>query len=262
MTRTRAPFDDIDTADVLGLGIHLRASTFDKTIARYGSPGVLWPAVTCPCANPAEGSRDPTCPNCAGQGVLYPPERWQRTRALDTQRNATVQLIAAGQLPEGSIRITFPTAVIPSKGDLWLPDLEEHVVDEVLSVRQPIPRERLSMWEKTTDTEPAVDIPARARLKYPKVLAVEVVTWRDPVTKAICYASEGDYTIAPNGDWTWLRGGPGPGASWSVRYRAPAAYRLHTELPRYRAEGGKRMPHACTGRRLDRIGDDHLPEAA
>lgn len=263
-TRSRGLLDDVNVLRLYGGVIHLNPDELDLQLQLHGSTGTYWSGITCPCVHASERQPDPTCAHCRGQGYLYPPQNAQRMIVLDVQRSSTERLIASGSLPSGTVQLTFPSSVIPAWGDLWMPDGEEHVVEEVLSIRAPLPRHEVSMYRASSDSRPVPMNAPAPRLLYPHLREVEMVTYLERATDGtsrVCYAPPTEYHIDDEGRFTWRDGaGPPVGQVWTIRYRAPAAFRLFNVAPRYRTEADQRMPHAVTARRLDRVSpNDFVP---
>lgn len=238
-------------------GVHLDPAEFDVILAEHGTSGEWRRAIVCPCFRPDTGTARIDCPHCGGRRYTYPEHLREPMIVLDTQRRTTFKRIAAGELADGTVHLTFPSHVIPSTGDMWLPDGEEHVVTETF-VRDGTRRvERAHLLPSRTyvpDHRPVEGGGARVeRLLYERPCCVEAVTWE--VGAELRYGTAGfDFTVDADGSWRWAAGrGPEPGHAWTVRYRAPAAYMLGTEGASYRTEGDSAMPRLVTARRLDKV---------
>ena len=262
MARTPGMMGWFNTAVMNGVGVHLNADEFDTQIELHGSTGTHCAGITCPCMRNHERTPDAMCAHCRGQGYLYPEQTRTRTIALDTSRSATAKLVAAGKMLDGSVQLTFRAGIVPAWGDLWLPDGEEHVVEEVLVQRTDPVRTDAGIWRVTSDSRPVAGDMPKPRLLYPHFRSIDLVTWLErgiDGTTTVKYPPASEYSVDADGRWTWRPGaGPPPGQVWTVRYRAPAAYRVFQVAPRYRTEADQRMPHAVTARRLDRVGADDL----
>lgn len=255
--RSRGVLDSVNVAQMAGL--HLSAAELDLAIVTHGSSGELRRHVHCPCLRIDTRSAAIDCEHCRGTGRLYPPAMRQPLIVLDLQRNATLKLVAAGRVPSGTVQLTFPSGVVPGDGDMWLPDEEVHVVEEVLyregssRVTDAILRDRRISPDQV---KPALGA-RRERLLYPTPCCVEHVAYVDDEGKLI-QANGAEYHVDGEGYWTWRVGGPSPGRAWSVRYRAPAAYLVHTSAPVYRVEADEPMPHRVIAQRLDRLSHQDL----
>jgi hypothetical protein len=256
--RTRSVLDSVNVAGIMGA--HLSAAEFDYLIVQHGNSGEFRRAQACPCVRLETRTADVSCSACKGLGRYYPDEMREPLIVLDVQRNETRRLAAAGQLPSGTISLTFPSEIVPGFGDLWLPDEEEHVVTETLWSQGTM---------RATDDALRIDrvgqdqikpslLPRKERLLYPSICCVENVAYKAE-SGDILTASEHQYHIDTDGRWTWRAGcGPSPGRAWTVRYRAPAAYMVHTSSPVYRSEADERMPHKCNAQALNRISAEDL----
>lgn len=252
--RSRTPFDDVDVERVLGLGIFLQARVFDRKIVRYGNSGEYRKHVRCPCVRDGSRTGRIDCAHCFGTGRLWPERLRIRTNALDTGRQATLQQITAGTWAEGTIQITFPSAIEPAMGDQWLPDGEEMTVEETFQRdgAAQVDGNEIRDWI-TLDAVELPQVHGVTRLTYERPCCFEAVLYTDPDTGALREAQPYQYAIDGNRVWTWRAGGPRPGDSFVVRYRAPTVYQIHTAVPRYRAQANERMPYVCTAVRVDKL---------
>ena len=189
--------------------------------------------------------------------MLWPAELREPVIFLDTQRRATARLSATGSLPHGTIQVTFPTGIIPSMGDLILPDNEEHVITETLYQEgaHRVSDEQLRRFRipHPDQARRPAGPPRKERLIYSDPCCIEHVAYRD-ASGRLCRASPNEYSIGPDGTWTWTEGaGPEPGTAWVVRYRAPATYRVWTSSPVSRSEADEQQPQMVTASRLDLV---------
>lgn len=251
----------MDAVNVASLmGTHLSAGEFDLLIVQHGSSGQFQRAMPCPCVRLETRMPDVSCKTCRGLGRYYPEDMREPMIALDVNRSETRRLAALGHLPSGTIQLTFPTGIIPSFGDLWLPDEEEHVVTETLWLHGSMQATERALRPDRVgqdQTKPSLQ-PRRERLLYASICCVESVAYKGRDGK-VKIANEQDYHIDAEGRWTWRDGrGPAPGSAWTVRYRAPATYAIHTSEPVYRTEADERMPHKCQAQALYRLSHEDL----
>jgi len=244
-------------------GIHFNPEEYTSLILNHGSGAEYRRSVTCPCARIETRQAAMGCKFCRGLGLLYPEDLRGPTIVLDSSRSATNKWAAAGVLPSGTIQVSFPIGVIPAIGDMLLPDEEVHVVEETLwrddrAVDGNVVRlDRARMVPGRDDP-----VPQRAaveRLLYPDTTEIERVTYIDEARDAMVAARPADYRVAADGTFTWAAGrGPEPGKAYTVRYRAPAAYIVHSSAPVFRQEASTGMPYKATLGRLDRLSADDL----
>jgi hypothetical protein len=255
--RTRGVLDGVNAAELPG--VHLSAAEFDILIVSEGTSGELRRAVICPCVRIDIRTPDVSCSVCHGMGRTYPASMREPLIWLDSERSTTTKLASIGQIPDGTIRVTFPSGVVPAFGDMLLPDGEIHVVTETL-FRDGSRRTHdvdLRPYRPSADQVKPAQNPRAERLLYHDPCCIEFVAYRRD--GQLCEANSSEYTIDADGRWTW-RGDAGPeiGHAWTVRYRAPAIYLVHTSAPRYRSSADARMPHLVTARRLDIVSSEDL----
>ena len=257
MRRSRGIFDDVNVIFREGVGIRLNPAEFDELILQHGNEGEFRKHVACPCRRDGRSAPRIDCADCYGSGRLYPPELRVRTMAYDHSRTQRQQALHAGLIPDGSVQITFLTALEPAMGDQWYPDHEEHTIEEMFqreggAATTPTV---VGLWD-SLDSQPYVPPTGPPRLRYERPCCFEAVAYRDPDTERVVLAQPYQYHVDEDRVWHWRSGGPRAGDYWTTRYRAPAAYQIHLEQPRYRSEAGRRLPYAVTALRLDRLSVD------
>jgi hypothetical protein len=151
--------------------------------------------------------------------------------------------------------------MIPAMGDMVLPCGDVHVVQETLfrDGSRRVTDSLLRDARRAPDHLPAPQRPRLERLLYPGVTCVEMVSYLNEAGDLVL-ATESQYALDSDSRWTWRDGfGPAPGAAWTVRYRAPAAYVVYTSAPMFRHEGGgSPMPYRVQAQRLDRASAEDL----
>lgn len=268
--------------DVIGWGtnigdfaeFHHEPAELLALIEMHGTGCELKVAVQCPCRRIETGAPRGPCPHCKGMGWAYPSS--EPMMALLHSRAPRVADNAPGWEYMGSIRAVFPLPYIPARGDQIRPDCEEHVVQETLvrarhevdarAVRaRPVDHQAGPRRYDASDVNvvvlavPTVD----DVLLYDSVTAIESVHWITPRPGA---ADERLVAGRPGVDFDLVGGrlrwhpgrGPEAGESYSVRYRAPAAYVVLDQAPVLRSEGGVAFPYAATLMRLDRLAQQDL----
>lgn len=232
--------------------LHVNQDELEDVILEHGQGAELRRAVRCPCARPETGQPSVSCLGCRGLGYFYPESMREPVVVLLHSRNPKREDQAAGSRVRGDAQATFTLGVIPAAGDLVLPEAEVHTVHQLLQraynpVRPETLRDRLDDGVTLPDLGPAED-----RLVYPSVAMIEAVAWK-PSTGVPVVGREGtDFDLTDGNRITWRPGrGPEGGASFSVRYRAPAVYVVEYDPSAYRAEAGTRYPYKATVHRLD-----------
>ena len=227
---------------------------FEGLLNARGVGCVLRKAIRCPCLRVETGQPRAGCPVCGGVGFAYPLELEEPIVALVLNRSPRRSQMPVGQEVTGTCAITFPVGVIPSQGDMILPDNEEHAVQQVLrrSIAQVDPqvvRDR----QTAPDQRAPVVAPTTERLLYPDVIRIEHLFWIDE-SGQLKRGEEGrDFTRRANIIEFRPERGPAPGKAFTVRYRAPAAYVVSPGEPVART-GEVGFPYRCDGQRLDRWG--------
>lgn len=259
MSRGRGVFDVVNAADLAG--VQFSAAEFDSLIATHGNSGELRRSVSCPCRRIDTRMPDVSCDHCHGLGWIYPPTLREPMIWLDTQRSAQAKIEGAGDLVDGTAQFTFPSGVVPARGDMMIPDGEEHVVTEYLyrDGTRRTPDALLRPYRSSADQVKPAQVGRRERLLYPVPCCVEFVAYIRPSDRGLAQANPTEYQIDNDGRWTWRgEAGPEPGEAWTVRYRAPAVYVIGKALPRFRHQHDQRMPHMVTAKRLDIVSSEDL----
>lgn len=261
-TRARTRTGSLDELGAL-TSTHLQVEEYDALIQEHGNAVEYRRSVMCPCVRIDTRTPEARCPECKGLGYMYPEHLREDIIVLDTQRNATLKLVAAGKMTAGTVQLTFPSGFIPAMGDMVLPTGEEHVVQEQLWVESALRLEPSPMREfrVSADHVPVAQVQRKERLLYPRPCCIESVAYFRGIGAAreLVHANESDYHVDIDGRWTWLgSSGPEAGHAWSVRYRAPAVYVVHTSAPTYRSEAGASMPYRVVAHRLDKVSHEDL----
>lgn len=240
--------------------LRLPPEQLDDLIETHGIGAILRRSILCPCVRSDTKSPRSGCTICRGIGFAYPPDLEEPVIVFVLSRNARQRALTAGRHYDGTAEVTFPSGIIPARGDMLLPDGEVHTVNEVLH-RQNLEIDVRAMRRQVTDPDaqvPMIPVPSE-RLLYPDVASIEYVTWYDrsrPEGEQLVTAVEGDDYTVDGPRITWLEGhGPGVAGGYSVRYRAPAAYLIADAAPVHRSESTKPIPHKATVSRLDRWGE-------
>lgn len=240
-------------------GLHFDPFEMNDLVEKHGIGAELRQAVLCPCIRPETGHARASCPDCRGLRWLHPEALRQSVIVLLSSRNLQRQALAAGHMLTGTAQVTFPIGIVPGEGDLLLPEGEEHVVSEILYRAQlDASPSRVRALTTASDEQPPNLTPRRERLLYPDIVRVEhVVYWTDsaPAGRATPATRDHDWRLGADGAIEWVAGrGPAPGAGYSVRYVAPAAYMLFPAEPKFRSENGQTMLYSVLAQRLDRWG--------
>lgn len=234
-------------------------------IERHGVSGELRRSMICPCVRSETGRARLDCPSCLGLGRLYPAHAREPLCVLLLNRNPMGSDAEPGAMVRVDATMTLPLPIVPGRGDMFVPDREQHVVDEVFHAgRLDADAEVLAEEELTGISLESQGSQSRSfTLRYPAdvtgcPLVVEHVSWWDGQQARM--GTEGE-------DW-WLDGrelvfAPGAGPSQgeahvSVRYRAPAAYVVEHNPAFYRAGSGVTVPFRCGVSRLDKMGKRDL----
>lgn len=216
-------------------------------------------SIRCPCQRIETRQARAGCPVCGGLGYAYPVELEEPIMALVLNRSPRRTQQAAGQEVVGTVTVTFPIGLLPSQGDMLLPDGEAHAVQQVLrrsvaQVDSNVVRER----QTAPDQRAPVIRATTERLLYPDVIAIEQLYWLDEAGESLKSGKEGrEYTREANVVMFRPGKGPAPGKAFTVRYRAPAAYVVAPGEPISRT-GETGFPYRCEAQRLDRWGTPDL----
>lgn len=243
------------------LGVHLDPLEVDALIAVHGNECEYRRGQLCPCFRVETGQAAIGCPACRGLGWTYPESMRCRTAFLDHSKTAKGTMEGAGNMVQGEAQVTFRIGVVPGRGDLVLPDCEEHIVHEQFTraVQQISQRDMRSRLPPGGLTRP---LPPRSeRLLYPDPFEVEAVSYLRG-EEAVIATPDVDYRVAPlEGGTTiaWIGSrGPAPGEGYTVRYIAQAAYMVQSSPPNFRHEGAVAMPYRATLERLDKLQERDL----
>lgn len=238
---------------------HLEVAELDGVIVQTGQPCELRRGLRCPCQPESALGARPSCESCGGLGFLYPAEhREPEIRILISGRNESATPEVAGFWQKGRVQLTFPSRIIPSYGDLILPQNTPHVVQERIQHRRRAidPRTLAAAQEDRLFTPPPQTL-ADDRLLYPDVEAVEAIAWT-LADQTVRMGTLGvDFDLVGNRIRWRPNRGPEAGAMVSIRYRAPAAYLVQGDVAP-RTENGARLPYRCSGIALDRLGTPDL----
>ena len=240
---------------------HLDPRAFDSEIVSHGTEGKLRHGLICPCQRIESGYARINCPSCRGVGWIYPDEMVCETYMLASGRGGNTVPQAAGMTVDGQMMALALSSAVIGRGDLWRPCGEVHVVQQIIHraqqqvdtnmVREVIRR------QSHTDTV-KIPKPRVEKLLYPEVQSIDWLYYENEDGVATPAREGVDYNLVGN-EVRWLTGaGPLPGKGYSCRYRAPAAYLVENAVPRWREEGGQKMPWSVTLRRLDRVQDADL----
>lgn len=255
----RAPGLIIDFGLADHAAVHIDPQELEDVIETHGTGCEYRPAVRCPCLRVESGTPRVNCRHCKGLGWVYPKDRRGPTVALVREREPRTQDEVAGEATTGNVTVTFPLGVVPARGDMLLPDGEEHAVQQTL--RRPavqVSAAELRSRRTVPDQRPVALKAAAERLLYPDVKRIEAVTWID-ADDELREAREGVHYVLRGDLVEWVGDvGPARGAAYSVRYIAPAAYILDLGAPVFRSESGQVAPYRAMARRLDRWGSPSL----
>lgn len=237
---------------------HIEPEELEALIEMRGVACEYRKSVPCPCARIETLAPRVGCAHCGGLGYLYPQELRRDVTVLLTQRSPRKMSKESGEGTTGTAQALFPLGILPSEGDMLLPENEFHVVQQLLRrSQQQIDNREIRERSTVPDQAPPKMHPATDRLLYPDVTEIEDVYWISP-QDVLCHASAADYDRDAN-VLTWRPGrGPEAGGGYSVRYRAPAAYMLNPGVPVYRAENGQTYPYRAQAHRLDKWGRPDL----
>ncbi len=235
---------------------HINPQELNDLVEMHGVGAELRQSVLCPCQRVETGMARGVCPHCKGLTWTYPEAQREPVMVLLSGRKPTIKNEASGWVREGSQSATWPLGYHPKRGDIVLPDCEEHIVDQIIH------RASHQVSSKTLrDRETSFgmqSIPAKSqvdRILYDDA-RIESVYWISPYSggpkEKLVEAKEGrDFRMS--GDRIiWLGDtGPRPGDGYSVRYSAPAAYVVLLTEPVFRSEGGVPFPYRSDVERLD-----------
>jgi hypothetical protein len=240
--------------------LHFNPKELTELIIQHGTDSEYRRAMICPCSRIETGMAAIGCKACRGLGFLYPPELRCPTTFLNSGRSNDLRQQPAGYTTSGQMQVTFPSGLIPGRGDLVLPACEEHEVHEHFhrAVQQVDHRE----LPRQFDVAPR-PLRARAeRLLYPEITKLEEVYWLQDRERPMRGREGVDFTLQTrNGGlhvvWTDGRG-PAPGEGYSLRYRAPATYMVEPGRALHRNEANVTLPYRATLHRLDQMAEADL----
>lgn len=255
-------------------GVQPDPKTIDRLIESKGTRGELRRGMSCPCVRIDTNQPALTCPACKGHGITYPEAlRVRPMRAMGSGRTATAQLEAGGVIVQGDMKVTFPSRVKPAHYDLWLPDGDEHVVEERLRF-QYAPEEAVEFLHRRERVQMPGDVPRdsgtfneitgyddrptpmqREVLMYPEIRCIEAVVWRDRAGQIVVGIEGVDWRLELRDGAArvrFLARQPERGEAYTVRYRAPAAYVVGKTEPVGVMFGDAQLPTRCTLHRLDK----------
>tara|TARA_R110000824_G_scaffold54028_2_gene149065 strand:- start:19272 stop:20048 length:777 start_codon:yes stop_codon:yes gene_type:complete len=238
---------------------HLSVEEYNGLLLAHGSGAEWRRAILCPCVRIETRQPNVSCQDCRGIGRLYPDSMRDPLIVLDTSRTATMKWAAAGLIAAGSITLTFPCGEIPGVGDMILTDCDIHVVNEFLFEQgtKRVTDGMLREHRTRPDHRKRALVGRSARLMYNDA-QIECITYKSAEGDLV-FAGKTDFTLHSDGTLEWHKGyGPQPGHAASVRYRAPAAYVIHSSAPMLRREHGENMPYRVSAMRLDKISPDDL----
>lgn len=251
------------------VGLHFNPDEWDKLIEQHGTCSRVRRAVACPCLRADTRTPAMGCQVCRGMGWAYPDSLELHIEVLLSGRTGEVQLQPVGAVTHGGVASTWKTQVradvplVPARGDQVLPEGEQHTVQELV-IRGGMAdlSDRYSLSNGPEAPPPPLP-PDPDRLLYPGEVVIEWAGYRDPVTGGLVELVEGEdfeiRVVDDQGFVAWLGDrGPAVGTGASFRYRAPAAYIVHTAVPAVRVEAGARLPYKAQLARLDRWADTDL----
>ncbi len=237
--------------------VRLDPAEFEGLIYARGVGCLYRKAIRCPCLRVETRQARAGCPVCGGLGFAYPVELEEPIVALVLNRSPRRSQLPVGQEVVGTCTITFPVGIIPSQGDMVIPDGEEHAVQQVLrrSIAQVDPQ-TVRDRQTAPDQRAPVVAPVTERLLYPDVTTIETMYWLDG--ERLRQGIVGRDFVRRGNLIEWRpECGPEPGKAFTVRYRAPAAYVVSPGEPVSRT-GEIGFPYRCDGQRLDRWGTPDL----
>lgn len=237
---------------------HMNPRELDDFVQIHGEGVELRRGILCPCQRIETGASRADCQNCRGIGYTYPANQREPMIVIITSREERARDLAAGRPSSGNASATFPGGVLPSRGDMILPDDETTVIQETLirsiaEINLPALRSR----QEAPDIDPIGFQKGQERLLYPEVLAVEGVWWGPP-KESLKQAGMSDYQRTGNIIRWFANHGPRPGQGYTVRYRARAAYLVGEGGPMFREEEVNKYPYKVQIARLHRWGEPDL----
>lgn len=237
----------------------MEVGRLDRAIEERGVWAEWRRGLKCPCARPESHQPRIDCEICGGLFSTYPEEMRARVKVLLTSRTAKGEPNAAGAMARGGVRVSFrSTEPPPAENDVVLPQradgspFDVHVVEQVMTrASNQVSTAAIAWALSDAGSEPPPGRPRAEVLLYDlgKTGKLEMVAWREG--QRLCQASEGaDFTLQGQ-RVVWRPGrGPAAGASYVVRYQAPAAYMLTEVTPRMTGE--TLLPWTAQAMRIDK----------
>lgn len=215
-------------------GLRLRSGDLDGIIDRYGLDTTVRRAVQCPCLDAETRRADPTCANCAGWGLRYPPGLGLTLKVQWTGNRQRHVGKEAGSVEPGDYTVSWPSSQPLGYGDMLVHPVEEAVADDAL---------------QRGSTAPNGDSLELLRFRF--ATAIEDV--RDEVrtyTQGVDWALVGPESR----QFSWLGGGvsPAAGTMYVVRYRYRAEYVIAPNMPQVRHDA-ERLPFKAAVLRFDPV---------
>jgi len=211
---------------------HFNVPKHRRFVEDHGITTTWYKAIVCPCRSRKDGSIDPDCNLCGGEGVHYYDP--QDIIALYTSLSFEKPLSMPGFVDEVLINCTFKDEHEVADGDRFVP-LHEIIVENELF--------------KRGDTKPGGGTAERLVYRYPVALQKVIDVNENeyiPGTDVELIDDPAGYTRIIN----WITAGPANGARYSVRYQARAEFYCFLTQPRIRVEGNVKQ---VTFTRLRRI---------
>lgn len=258
--------------------VRLRGAEFDDMIGARGVLVDFWSAQACPCARQESQAPRADCLACYGMGWLYPKRlRKEQIRILLAGLGDQRRSDGAGNQISGTASIcTFPTEVYPKPGSLILRKDQEHLVEELVTRRNPLVSASMVATMRYSELETGTYIrEGEDRLRYPYVERIEGIwRWSSETKKEALrmfgkpfegltnnqkgVVRETTCPEVPMGAYElhgnvirWKDGfTPKPGDVYSVRYRARATYMIIDE-PSFRSDEDEHLPYKCRAVRYD-----------
>lgn len=234
---------------------HIDPQELDDIISIHGIGCTYRKSMICPCLRIETGQPRAGCLACHGLGNVYPKDLEEGIVALVVNRNPRRTAAAPGEFITGSVVITFPLGIVPGRGDMVLPEKEQHLVHQVvrraeMQIDPGVVRDRATA---TDHAAPKVKV-AGDRLLYADIEEIEDLYWLDEHQALKRGAAGRDYKRV-GAELRWVDGhGPDAGRAYSVRYRAKAAYVVNPAEPATRGESENFYPYRAEAMRLDRWG--------
>ena len=202
------------------------------------------------------------CPHCRGRRFVYLEEQFDEIKAAVVSRNPRRSSRQVGEFDDGTVQITVKRPIVPGLGDLFLPLGEVHVVAEQIVRGGGVQVSGFSAGDYYHDNKPPPELapPGDDWLLYPDPVAVDSVIWTDVLPDGrvgpLRIGQAGlDFNATDQGRVRWVAGrGPAVGSTFTIRYRAKAAYMARPGRPVYRADHGRSFPYRVEAQRMDRWG--------